>query len=161
MPFPPQAESLDKGHGVIVQRRLWGVEVDAQTLGIPGAVQIFRIDRKVEEVRRGQVTKTTAETVYGVTSRLPDEASPKQLLDWVREYWWIESKQHYRRDHTQREDHCQVRNTGAARNLSLLRSGAIFLFEQQRAKPLAKKSLPDWQRKNMRNPTALIRLLVG
>jgi hypothetical protein len=146
---------------VIVERHLWAKEVDAQSLGIPGAVQIFRIDRKVQEVRRGQVTKTTTETVYGVTSRLPEEASPEQLLDWVREYWWIEGKQHYRRDHTQREDHCQVRDTVAARNLSLLRSGAIFLFEQQRSQRSAKKSLPDWQRKNMRNPNALIGLLVG
>ena len=83
------------------------------------------------QLPRGKVTKTTTEIVYGVTSLLPDEVSPEQLLDWVREYWWIQGKQHYRRDHTQREDHCQVRNTVAARNLSLLRSGAIFLFEQQ------------------------------
>ena len=124
-------------------------------------MQIFRIDRKVETMRRGKVIKTTTETAYGVTSRLPEEAAPEQLLNWVREYWWIEDKQHYRRDHTQREDHCQVRNTMAARNLSLLRSGAIFLFEQQRSGRSAKKSLPDWQRKNMRNPNALIRLLVG
>ena len=53
------------------------MEVDAKTLGIPAAVQIFRIDRKVQTMRR------------------------------------------------------------------------------------AKKSLPDWQRKNMRNPNALIKLLVG
>ena len=57
---------------MIVQRRLWVVEVDAQTLGIPGAMQIFRIDRKVEQVRRGKVTKTTTEIVHGVTSLLPD-----------------------------------------------------------------------------------------
>ena len=137
------------------------MEVDAMTLGIPGAGQIFRIDRNVETIRRGKVTKTTTETAYGVTSRLPEEASPEQLLEWVREYWWIEDKQHYRRDHTQREDHCQVRNTVAARNLSIFRSGAIFLFEHQRSGRGAKKSLPDWQRKNMRNPNALIKLLVG
>ena len=137
------------------------MEVDAATMGIPGAVQIFRIDRKVDVVRRGKVIKTTNETVYGLTSRLPQEASPEALLNWVREYWWIEGKQHYRRDHTQREDHCQVRNTVAARNLSILRSGAIFLFEQQRSRRSAKKSLPDWQRKNMRNPNALIDLLAG
>lgn len=105
--------------------------------------------------------RATTETVYGVISRLPDEASPEQVLDWVREYWWIEGKQHYRRDHTQREDHCQVRNTVAARNISLMRSGAIFLFEHQRSGREAKKSLPDWQRKNIRNPNALITLLMG
>ena len=146
---------------MIAERKLWVVEVDAETLGIPGAMQIFRIDRKVETMRRGKVTKTTTETAYGVTSRLPDEASPEQLLEWVREYWWIEDKQHYRRDHTQREDHCLVRNTVAARNLSILRSGAIFLFEHQRSGRGAKKSLPDWQRKNIRNPNALIKLLAG
>lgn len=124
-------------------------------------MQIFRIDRKVQTLRRGQVIKTTTESVYGVTSRLPEEASPEQLLQWVREYWWIEGKQHYRRDHTQREDHCQVRHTAAARNLSLLRSGAIFLFEHQRSGGGAKKSLPDWQRKNLRHPNGLIKLLVG
>jgi predicted transposase YbfD/YdcC len=144
-----------------VERRLWAKEVDAKTLGIPGAVQIFRIDRKVETMRRGKVVKTTTETSYGMTSRLPEEASPEQILEWVREYWWIEDKQHYRRDHTQREDHCQVRNTVAARTLSILRSGAIFLFELQRSGRGAKKSLPDWQRKNIRNPNALIKLLVG
>ena len=88
-----------------------------------------------------------------------DMKQPKEL--WVREYWWIEDKQHYRRDHTQREDHCQVRNTVAARNLSILRSGAIFLFEHQRSGRGAKRSLPDWQRKNIRHPNALIKLLVG
>ena len=146
---------------MIVERKLWVVEVDAQTLGIPGAMQVFRIDRKVETMRRGKVTKTTTETAYGVTSRLPDEASLEQLLEWVREYWWIEDKQHDRRDHTQREDHCQVRNTVAARNLSILRSGAIFLFEHQRSGRGAKRSLPDWQPKNIRHPNALIKLLVG
>ena len=144
-----------------MERKLWVTEVDAKTLGIPGAVQIFRIDRKVQTIRRGKVIKTTTDTAYGVTSHLPDQASPEQLLTWVRQYWWIEDKQHYRRDHTQREDHCQVRNTVAARNLSILRSGAIFLFERQRSGRSAKKSLPDWQRENLRNPNALIKLLVG
>jgi hypothetical protein len=37
-----------------------------------------------------------------------------------------------------------------------MRSAAIFLYEQQRLKPNAKKSLPDWQRKNNRSPNPLI-----
>jgi hypothetical protein len=71
----------------------------------------------------------------------------------------IETKQHYRRDHTQREDHCQVRHCVSARNLSLMRSVAIFLFERQRRSRAAKVSLPDWQRKNLRQPNGLIRQL--
>ncbi len=98
------------------------MNVDGTVAGLAGATQIFRLDRYVQYLCKGRVVKTTVESVYGVTSRWPDEASPQQLLDWVRDYWAIETKQHYRRDHTQREDHCLVRHSVAARNLSLLRS---------------------------------------
>jgi hypothetical protein len=41
-----------------------------------------------------------------------------------------------------------------------MRSAAIFLYEQQRLKPNAKKSLPDWQRKNNRHPNSLIQQMI-
>jgi hypothetical protein len=134
--------------------------VDGATVGLAGAAQIFRLDRKVDICRKGRIIKTTLITVYGVTSLWTDEANPQKLLDLVRGYWAIETKQHYRRDHTQREDHCLVRHPVTARNLSLMRSMAIFLYEHQRPKRDAKNSLPDWQRKNIRNPNPLIRQLV-
>jgi predicted transposase YbfD/YdcC len=137
-------------------RQLWSQPVDGATVGLAGAAQIFRIDQQVDYLRRGKVIKTTKDTRYGVTSLLPEEADPEALLALVRDYWAIEIKQHYRRDHTQREDHCQVRHPTAARNLSLMRSLAIFLYEQQRADRHGKRSLPDWQKKNHRNPNPLI-----
>ncbi len=137
------------------------MEVDGATLGLAGAAQIIRIDRKTQTLRKGRVVKTTDETAYLVTSLWTDQADPQKLLELVRGYWAIETKQHYRRDHTQREDHCQVRHTIAARNLSLMRSVSIFLFELQRKKREGKKSLPDWQRKNLRNPSPLILRLMG
>ena len=129
-------------------------------MGFPGAAQIFRIERTSQTLRKGKVTSTTVVSVYGVTSLCADEASPQRLLELVREYWAIEIKQHYRRDHTQREDHCLVRQPVRARNLALMRSAAIFLFELQRSGRNAKKSLPDWQRKNCRNPNPLIQQFV-
>jgi hypothetical protein len=123
---------------------------------LAGAAQIFRLDQQVEYLRRGQVTKTTRETRYGVLSLSPEEAGPAAVLALVRGYWGIETRQHYRRDHTQREDHCQVRQPNTARNLSLMRSLAIFLYERQRGDRQGKRSLPDWQRKNHRWPNALI-----
>ena len=134
--------------------------MDGATVGLAGAAQIFRIDRKTDIVRKGRVVKTSLLSFYGVTSLWTDEADPQKLLDLVRGYWAIETKQHYRRDHTQREDHCLVRHSVAARNLSLMRSTAIFLYEHQQPKREAKKSLPDWQRKNVRNPNPLIQQLV-
>jgi len=133
--------------------------VDGATVGLAGAAQLLRIDRKVDHLRRGRVIRTTRESAYGVTSLWPDEADATRLLELVRGYWAIETKQHYRRDHTQREDHCRASQSKAARNLSLMRSSAIFLFERQRPTRGAKASLPDWQLGNMRRPAALIGLL--
>ena len=156
--FPPQAESTDKGHGRVENRKLCSMMVDGATIGLAGAQQIFRIESTVDYVRKGHVIKTTHDFHFGVTSHTSLEADPDQLLRLVREYWGIETKQHFRRDHTQREDHCRVRDTTCARNLSLMRSLAIFLYERQRNRRSAKKSLPDWQQKNHRNPNPLIRL---
>jgi len=130
-------------------------------VGLAGAAQIIRLDRKVDICRKGRIIKTTLIAVYGVTSLWTDQANPQKLLDLVRGYWAIETKQHYRRDHTQREDHCLVRHSVAARDLSLKRSQSIFLYEHQRPMRDAKKSLPDWQRKNIRNPNPLIRQLAN
>jgi predicted transposase YbfD/YdcC len=159
--FPPQAQTIDKGHGRIEERRLWVLEVDGATLGLAGAAQLIRIDRRTQFLRKGRVVKTTNETAYLVTSLWAEEADPQKLLDLIRGYWAIEIQQHYRRDHTQREDHCQVRHPVAARNLSLMRSLAIFLFELQRWGRGGKKSLPDWQRQNHRHPYPLIARLTG
>ena len=137
-------------------RQLWNQAVDGATLGLAGAAQIFRIDQQVDYLRRGQVFKTTRETRLGVLSLSPEEAPPDAVMALVRGYWGIETRQHYRRDHTQREDHCQVRHATTARNLSLMRSVAIFLYERQRGDRQAKRSLPDWQRKNHRQPNSLI-----
>lgn len=135
--------------------------VDGATLGLAGAAQICRLDQKVDHYRRGQITKTTRETRYSVTSLYPEEANPERLLTLIRGYWGIEIKQHYRRDHTQREDHCQVRDTSTARNLSLMRSLAVFLYERQRDHRNGKRSLPDWLRINHRRPTELIKLFIS
>lgn len=137
-------------------RQLWSQAVDGATLGLPGAAQIFRIEQQVDYLRGGKVIKSTTQVRYGVTSLYPEQADPALLLARGRGYWGIEIKQHYRRDHTQREDHCQVSHPTAARNLSLMRSLAICLYERQRESRRGKRSLPDWQSKNHRNPNPLI-----
>ena len=122
-----------------------------------GAAQLIRIERKVDEVRAGQVIKHTEEIAYEVTSLWPDEAGPEQLQQRVRDKWKIENGQHYRRDRTQDEDRCTVGETNSARLLSLFRSLAIFLHEQQRRKRGGRRSLPDFERRVCQQPAALIR----
>ena len=60
------------------------------------------------------------------------------------------------RDVTFDEDRCPVRDTVAARNLSLFRSLAIFLFKRQSQDKGGKRSLPDFERYVHRKPWGLI-----
>lgn len=133
---------------------------EPQTLGLAGVAQIVRLGRHVQHVRKGKVFKETDEVVFAVTTFLTEEASPQRLLAVAREHWSIENGQFHRRDCTQREDWCVQRDPHAARNLSLFRSLAIFLFKQQSARPHGKKSLPDFQRHVHRHPWGLLRRLM-
>jgi hypothetical protein len=126
-------------------------------MGLAGAAQVVRIHDHVQYVRKGQVIKETHEVYFAVTSLWPDEAQPEGLLELARSHWSIENGQHYRRDRTQDEDHCTVRDWTSARNLSLFRSLAIFLFKAQSKGQGGKKSLPDYQSHVHRKPWGLLR----
>jgi predicted transposase YbfD/YdcC len=147
---------VDKDHGRIETRELWCVPTDPKSTGLAGVAQVVRIHSQVQLVRQGKVIKETDETRFAVTSYWSEEASPQRLLQIGRDHWSIENGQHYRRDRTQDEDRCPVQETTAARNLSLFRSLAIFLFKRQSRHKGGKKSLPDFQSHIHRKPWGLI-----
>ena len=119
--------------------------------------QVVRIHGHTQEVRQGRVVKETDDTRFALTSYWPQEADPDQLLKLGRGHWSIENGQHYRRDRTQDEDRCPVQETTTARNLSVFRSLAIFLFKRQAQNKNGKKSLPDFEHHVHRKPWGLIR----
>jgi predicted transposase YbfD/YdcC len=147
---------VDKDHGRIETRELWCVATDPKAMRLAGVAQVVRIHSHCQIVRQGQVIKETDDTRFAVTTYWPEEAGPERLLDLARSHWSIENGQHYRRDRTQDEDRCPVWNTTAARNLSLFRSLAIFLFKRQARDQDGKKSLPDFERHVHRWPGGLI-----
>ncbi len=118
--------------------------------------QVVRIHGHTQEVRQGQVIKETDDVRFALTTYGPQEAGPERLLEIARDHWSIENGQYYRRDRTQDEDRCSVRETTAARNLSLFRSLAIFLFKRQARGQRGKKSLPDFEKHVHRKPWGLI-----
>jgi predicted transposase YbfD/YdcC len=128
-------------------------------MGLAGVAQVVRIHGHTQEVRKGRVIKETDDTRFAVTSYWPEEAAPEPLLQVARDHWSIENGQHYRRDRTQDEDRCPVRDSTAARNLSLFRSLAIFLFMRQANAKGGKKSLPDFESHVHRKPWGIIRRL--
>jgi hypothetical protein len=135
------------------------VPTDPKTIGLAGVAQVMRIHGHTQIMRKGKVIKETDEDRFAVTSFFPEEADPGALLELARGHWSIENGQHYRRDRTQDEDRCPVGDTRTARNLSLFRSLAIYLFQRQAQAKDGQKSLPDFERHVHRNPEGLVRRL--
>ena len=128
-------------------------------MGLAGVTQVVRIRCHTQIVRQGKVIKETDDVRFAVTSYGPQEAGPDALLKLARDHWSIENGQHYRRDRTQDEDRCPVRDTHTARHLCLFRSLAIFLFKQQAKGKDAPQSLPDFEAQVHRKPGGVIRRL--
>ena len=148
---------MDKDHGRIETRELWCACTDPKTIGLAGVAQVVRIHCHTQEVRQSKVIKETDDTRFGVTSYWCEQADPDRLLEVGRAHWSIENGQYYRRDRTQDEDRCPVQETTTARNLSLFRSLAIFLFKRQAQSKGGKNSLPDFEHHVHRKPWGLIR----
>lgn len=135
---------------------MWHTAIDPWQIGLPGAARLLRIQTCCEHLRQGQIWKTTHDTSYAVSSLWEHQASVLEVFEAIRGHWSIENRQHYRRDRTQDEDRCGMRHNQSAQNLSLLRSLAIFLFEQQRGRRQAARSLPLYEKRVMRRPRTLI-----
>src|SRR6266853_2118053 len=117
--------TVDMGHGRIETRNL---TTSAALVGYsdwPGLAQAFEGGRHV-------ITKKTekerVEVVYGVTSLSPERATPKRLLELVRDHWGIEHKSHWVRDVTFDEDRSQVRCGNIPHIMAALRNTTIGLL---------------------------------
>src|SRR5437667_4419254 len=82
--FPPQASTLDKGHGRIELRELWSAPTDPLAMGLAGVAQVVRIHRHIQHVRRGKIHKETDEVAFAVTTFTTQEAGPEPLLQLAR-----------------------------------------------------------------------------
>lgn len=71
---------------------------------------------------------SSVETVYGLTSRSSDRASPAQLLAYNRDHWQIENRLHHVRDMAYDEDRSQVRRGRRPHAMATVRNVAISLL---------------------------------
>ena len=81
--------------------------------------------------------KERTETVYGITSLVPQKADPARLLQLSRGQWTIENRLHYVRDVTFDEDRCRVRKGNGAQMMASLRNLAISLLRMAGARYIA------------------------
>lgn len=94
-------------------------------LDFPHVGQVFLIEREVLVKKTG---KRTRETVLGITSRPPQQASPERLLKLNRGHWRIEST-HYIIDWNYDEDRSRIRTGNGPENITRLRRFAVGLLK--------------------------------
>jgi predicted transposase YbfD/YdcC len=123
------AQSTEKAHGRLEQRTLTLMTDETGFVDWPALQQVFKLERKVTYCRTGLVTE---ETVYGITSRSPEQATAEQVLAWTRSYWGIGNGLHYRRDATLREDATRMSNENQAQVVATLNNFIVGLVNKLR-----------------------------
>jgi predicted transposase YbfD/YdcC len=127
--FPPEHETIEKGHGRLDIRKIWTSTDINDYVEFPYCGQVACIERYSEDLKSG---KTRQETVYLISSLSPDKANAERLLAINRGQWGIENQSHYVRDFTFDEDRSQIRSRYGPRMMASLRNFAISLFTPYR-----------------------------
>jgi predicted transposase YbfD/YdcC len=112
-------------HGRIETRRIWCSTALNAYLDFPHVGQVFRIERESIDKKTGV---SSCETALGVTSRTPEQASPKHVLAVNRGHWSIESV-HYIIDWNYDEDRSRIRTGFGPENISRLRRFAVGILK--------------------------------
>jgi predicted transposase YbfD/YdcC len=125
--YPVQtAKTVEPGHGRLIMRQIWtsselNLALQQEWCDV---AQVFVLERC--GTRHGKIVY---ESVCGLISLPPAQASPAQLLAYVQRHWHIENRCHWRRDATLREDACTVRQPLVATILAVLNSAILALLD--------------------------------
>ena len=146
----------DKGHGRIEKRscRVLDLTEHRDRAPLPHRQVAFRIERERRIVKTGKVEH---ETVHGLTSVPPDQATSQAVLALVRGHWSIENRLHHVRDVSYDEDRCRVRTGHLPRNLACLTNLAISIVRLKGCFD----SLPQAHRHYARRPQDAVRQLIN
>ncbi len=120
-----RACTVDRGQGRLERREVVVRAVLPGDCDWPDARQVFRIERRRIRLTTGEVS---TEVTAGVTNLAPQDATPRDLLRYLRGHWHIENKSHWVRDVTFDEDRSQVRCGAIPAVMAAFREAAIGLM---------------------------------
>ena len=132
---PDFVEVTPPDHGRIETRSIWcSTEINAY-VDFPRVGQVFMIERETIDEKTGEKSR---EIALGITSRTPQEASPKRVLAVNRGHWGIESV-HYIIDWNYDEDRSRIRTGFGPENVTRLRRFAVGVLKsfQKRRQSIA------------------------
>lgn len=118
------AQTLDYGHGRILERRVLTASTDlAGYLDWPGHAQVLRIERTwIEHDQAHRAVR------YAITSLAPERADVARLLALKRDHWGIENGLHRCKDVTLAEDASLIHAGQGPTVLALLRDAAVTVL---------------------------------
>jgi predicted transposase YbfD/YdcC len=127
---PDFVDDICADHGRIEDRRIWTSTALNGYLDFPHVGQVYAIERNTIDKKTG---KPSDDIAYCITSRPPQQADAKRLLEVNRGHWCIESH-HYIIDWNFDEDRSRIRTGHGPENMTRLRRFAISLIK---SKPVA------------------------
>ena len=127
--------------------------IEPKQLGLAGALQIARIDRRIG-------AKAKLHRTWLVTSRSEGQLTRKQWLDLEQQRWGIENRTHHTLDVTHREDESRVHQPNAASVLGIFRRlSNAFKQPWAKGRPRREATSRDWVEENHFNRWRGIRLI--
>jgi len=133
---PHFVEQTPPDHGRLETRKIWTTTELNGYLDFPHVGQAFLIERHVTEKKTG---KYSLEIAYGLTSRTPQQASPRRVLQVNRGHGVIENGCHYILDWNFDEDRSRIRVGHGPENITRLRRFAIGVIKSRGARSVAQK----------------------
>lgn len=123
-------------HGRIETRKIWTTTELNGYLDFPCVGQAFVIQRHSINKKTGE---SSSEVVYGITSRIPDQADAHRLLNINRGHWTIENSCHYIIDWNYHEDRSRIRTGYGPENITRLRRFGIGIIKSKGVRSVAQK----------------------
>ena len=133
---PDFVEHTPPDHGRIETRKIWTTTALNTYLDFPHVGQAFVIEREAIDKKTG---KRSHDIAFGLTSRAPEQADAKRLLQVNRGHWSIENSCHYILDWNYDEDRSRIRTGHGPENVTRLRRFAIGLIKSKGAQNVAQK----------------------
>jgi predicted transposase YbfD/YdcC len=133
---PDDVENTPPDHGRIETRKIWTTTELNDYLRFPQVGQAFVVERQTLEKKTGEAS---SEIAYGITSRPPEQASPRRVLKVNRGHWVIENSCHYILDWTFDEDRSRIRTGYGPENMTRLRRFAIGVIKSKGGESVPQK----------------------
>jgi hypothetical protein len=129
--------------------------IEPKELGLAGALQIARVDRRIGA--RGKLNST-----WLVASRSNRQLNEREWLRLEQQRWGVENRSHHTLDVTHREDQSRVCQPNAVCVLGILRRlSNAFKQVWAKGRPKRQATSADWIEENLANRWRGIHLITN